>query len=444
MNAYTLMATTTLSPAPTPPLNQGQRDVADAFFQFLFSDDKEMGISGPGGVGKTFLMGHLIDEIMPRYYETCKLMGIEPQFDSVEMTATTNKAADALSEATLRPTSTIHSFLGLKVMDDFATGESKLVKTNSWKVHERVILFIDECSMTDTPLDNMIQEGTHNCKIVWVGDHCQLAPIKEALSPIYRRGIPFYELTEPMRTGIPELQALNQQLRTSVETGVFLPIKIVPGIIDHLNDITMPQELARVFAGQTHSSRILAYANRRVIEFNNHIRGIRQLPDEFTEGELVVSNTAFHAKTRMISVEEEIEIRSQAANTERVFIGDGAELEVRRTSIADKHGAIFKDVLFPVDRDHYDALLKYYKSRKAWAMFYKLKNEFPDFRPRDAATTHKAQGSTYDSVFVDLGNISSCHQPNQAARLLYVALSRPRYKIFLYGDLAEKYGGLTY
>ena len=74
-------------------LNQGQQAAADGFFSFLFSTNSQMIISGPGGVGKTYLMGHMIDRVMPEYFNTCTLMGIKPEYDGVVMTATTNKAA---------------------------------------------------------------------------------------------------------------------------------------------------------------------------------------------------------------------------------------------------------------------------------------------------------------------------------------------------------------
>ena len=54
---------------------------------------------------------------------------------------------------------------------------------------------------------------------------------------------------------------------------------------------------------------------------------------------------------------------------------------------------------------------------------------------------HKSQGSTYDTVFIDLENIGSCRNPDQVARMLYVAVSRARNRIFLFGKLPTKYGG---
>lgn len=75
-------------------------------------------------------------------------------------------------------------------------------------------------------------------------------------------------------------------------------------------------------------------------------------------------------------------------------------------------------------------------------MYYSLKEQFPDLRPRDAATIHKAQGSTYNQVFIDLSDLSTCRNPDMAARLLYVAFSRAKERVVLYGKLAPKYGGL--
>ncbi len=168
-------------------LNQGQEAAADAFMQFLFSDAKGFIISGPAGVGKTYLMNYIIDQTMPRYHEMCKLIDERPLYNDVVMTATTNKAAEVLSTSTGRPTSTIHSFLSLIVKEDFSTGRSKLQKSNGWRVHENKIVFIDECSMIESALFDTIQEGTHNCKIVYVGDHNQLAPVYEKISPVYRQ-----------------------------------------------------------------------------------------------------------------------------------------------------------------------------------------------------------------------------------------------------------------
>ena len=424
-------------------LNQGQSDAADAFFKFLFSKDTEIIISGPGGVGNTFLMGHLIDEIMPRYQSTCKLMGIPAEYDQVVMTATTNKAAEVLSLSTGRPTETIHSFMNLKVTDDFETGESRITKTGNWQVHFRQIIFIDECSMIDSNLRNLLLEGTQSCKIIYVGDHCQLAPIKEPISPIYRSDLVFRELTEPMRNADqPALMNLCQQLRETVETKEFYPIQLVPGVIDLLEDEEMEAEIFNHFQTQTTTSRILAYTNRRVIDLNNYIRGIRGLGSSYKQGEMLINNSAIRMKTGMLSVEDEIEITHQSQHTEMLCIQGDIELQVRYSDLRTSRGELYTNVPVPEDREHFLALIKWFQKQKNWNRYFHLKNTYPDLRPRDAATVHKAQGSTYDTVFIDLGNISTCHNPDLVARMLYVAVSRAKTRVIFFGELAAKYGGV--
>ncbi|WP_290870383.1 ATP-dependent DNA helicase [Aquabacterium sp.] len=428
------------------PLNQGQQDAADYFFSFLFAPEKEMGVTGPGGVGKTHLMGHMIDDIMPQYHATCKMMGIQPKYDSVAMLATTNQAAEVLSLSAGRPTSTAASFMGLKVAEDFETGETKLTKTRSWQVHERKIIFLDEASMVDTSLYQFLHEGTMNCKIVYVGDHCQMAPVKEKISPVYGGSIHHVELTQPMRTQIPELHALNWQLRTTVETGEFKPIQIVPGIIDWYSDDQMAAAVHQSFAQQTLDERILAYTNKRVVEYNDEIRWIRNLPPQFTVGELLICNHPLPVQRYQLKIGEEIEILSIKPDVHRLWIdnfgGADVEVEYQFAEVRNRLGMIFTDVRLPYDKPHFEGIVKWLASRKEWAKFFDLKKQILDLRQRDASTIYKAQGSSLDRVFIDVSNLSRSPNPSQAARMLYVGASRARKQIVFYGQLAERYGGL--
>lgn len=434
-----------MDPVTEFPLNEGQQAAADGFFEFLLSNDKELIISGPGGVGKTFLMGYLIDKIMPAYHEACALMNIPAKYNEVVMTATTNKAAEVLAVATNRPTQTIHSLMNLTVRDDYKTGKSNLTKNSAWKVHFNTIIFIDESSMIDQPLLNLIREGTIDCKIIFVGDHCQLPPVMEPISPVYKSAMPFYELTQPMRnSNQPALMTLCDQLRDTVKTGEFKPIRIVPGVIDHLNVDQMEQEVRSIFVDADSKARILAYTNNRVVAYNDHIRELRHLKTPYTLGEKLINNNAIQIRDGMIAVEEEVEIIKLSTDIEEIDVGEEIMLEVYRADLRNKFGEIYAQMPLPVDKDYFSKVVKYFTSKKNWNRYFYMKKTFPDLRPRDAATVHKAQGSTYDPVFVDLGDISSCRDPNVAARLLYVAFTRARSRVVLYGELVEKFGGLIY
>jgi len=436
----------TLSEAPSAAynLNQDQMKAAEAFLQFLFSPDKEFIITGPAGVGKTYLMNYIVDNTMPRYLEMCKLIGVTPEFDEVHMTATTNKAADVLSQAVKRPTSTVHSFFNLTVWDDFATGISKLKQTRNWMIHQKKIIFIDESSMIDTPLWNMLHDGTANCKLVYVGDKNQLAPVMEDLSPVYKHNTQMVELLKPVRNaGQPALMEICEQLRKTVSTLEFTPIKTVPGVIDLLDSQQMQAEILREFQQQTHSARILAYTNKQVIAYNDHIRGIRLLPATVQTGELLIMNSVFHSGRGHVPVETEVEVlKNRPGQKLLIDPNNDVSLDVDYLDLRLSLGADLEMVPFATNKPHLDSLIKYYAKNKQWDLYYKLKNDIADLRPRDAATVHKSQGSTYENVFIDLGNISSCNNPNQVARMLYVAFSRARSRVFLYGNLIDKYGGI--
>ena len=56
--------------------------------------------------------------------------------------------------------------------------------------------------MMDSLLRKHLMESAVNCKIIYVGDHCQLAPVGEDISPIYKDSLPFFELTQPMRNAV--------------------------------------------------------------------------------------------------------------------------------------------------------------------------------------------------------------------------------------------------
>jgi len=423
-------------------LNPGQQKASDGFFAFLLNDEKELIISGAGGVGKTYLMGYLIDEIIPRYYNTCSMMGIKPQYHSVHMTATTNKAAEVLGETTDRPACTIHSFLGLRVKENYTTGRTNLQKTPNWKVHEKEIIFIDECSMIDNDLYAAIQEGACNSKIVYVGDHSQLPPVFEDISPIYKNNISFFELTESMRNASqPALRALCDQVRATVATGIFKPIQTVPGVIDWLDEDEILAAIDNSFVKKDTNSRILAYSNSTVNELNNYIRQAKNLPGHYIANERLVSNSALQYGSTGISVEEPVKILSMGSKTTYKLPQD-LELEVHYADLLGKFGQVLPNVPIPVNKAYFEQLVKYFAKQKDWPTYFTLKNTFPDLRPHTACTVHKSQGSSYDTVFIDLNSLSTCNQSKLAARLLYVAVTRPMSRIIMYGKLADKYGGV--
>jgi exodeoxyribonuclease V len=427
-------------------LNQGQRDAAEEIYHFFFSKLKEIKISGPAGTGKTHLMKFIMQFTLMEYQRACQILGV-PYIDyAIQLCATTNKAADVLAQATGFPAQTIHSFLGLKVRDNHSTGKSDITKTGEWKVHTKTIIFIDEASMIDTQLHRLIGQATDNtCKVIYLGDHCQMAPVFEKISPIYLQSTNMVTLTEQMRnSGQPALMDLCQQLRETTETLKFQPIQGVPGVIDYVDAQGAYDFVQNTFSQADPSARILVYSNARVQEYNQHVRQIRGLGPQFVAGERLVNNTALPIEQGdqifFLPIEADIEILDSDPVIQTIHANNHPDSAFQVYKIQFRQhgtkGVYTKDI--PLNPDRFADIVKAFSRDKNWERYFYLKNTFPDFRQRDACTVYKAQGSTYHTAFLDLTNIGTCKHNDQLARMLYVGGSRATTRLVLYGDLPKR------
>ena len=427
-------------------LNAGQSACGKAFLRFLLNPkEKEFIISGAAGTGKTYLMRYLADETMRLYADACVLAGQNQLYTKIQMTATTNKAAEVLAQSIQKPTSTIHSFLKLRVMNNYTTGKTELKRTAQHQIITNTVIFIDECSFIDAALYREIMTSTENCKIVYVGDDKQLAPIFEQISKVYDHDVPIYQLTEQMRnSGQQALMDLAEQMRETVRTLEFNPITPVPGVIDHITRGSEQEKIFHnLFTDPDHKGKVLAYTNNRVMDYNDYLRAHRGLGDRFVVGDNLVSNTAMDVGNGRLTIEQELHVVwvSDANSYHTVDASDNTQLEVYEIKVEDKYGGSYS-VKVPVDYKFYHQLVAYYKNQKNWPVYYRLGETIPDLRPKDAATVHKAQGSTYDYVIIDLDDISKVRKNDEAARMLYVAITRAKHRIYLFGSLADKYGGI--
>lgn len=430
------------------PLTNDQQNAVDKFYDFLFSPAQTFTLSGGAGTGKTYLMDYISSTVMKQYEQHCALIQSEPKYVSAAFTATTNKAAEVLELSIGKPVQTIHSFLSLKVREDTSTGKTYLSPTVEVTLH-KTVLFVDEASMIDEQLYQAILAAAKECKIVFVGDQAQMTPVKEVMSPIYAHVNPEYSvfLSEPVRNAdTPALVDLCAQLRGTVESGEFFHIDPVPGVIEYLNGPQMKQMLETVFFAPNSDSRVLCYTNARVQEFNNAIRDMKQLPSRYMPGEKLVAARNYFKKPNQIAVERQVWVMETHHQAQQYgyanYTPDGQEIqawEYKVSATQDHHNTFC--VPIPCDAGYAKKTLANIKRKKDWPMFFKFQNQFADLRPVDACTVYKSQGSTYDSVFIDIGNIGTCYDPEQVARMLFVAASRARKKVYLFGQLPAKYSG---
>ena len=429
-------------------LNQGQQEAARGFLQFLLTDQKEFILSGAGGYGKTHLLGYLANKTIPEYMELCDMLGIASKYKTIHMTATTNKAAEELSNSIGFPAVTIHSLMNLVVRDNLQKGitEVTLKKGSEFSLIYDSIIVIDECSYIDKQLYDFILKRTPNCKILYVGDSYQLPPVFEEKSAIYQnKETPFFKLTEPMRNaGKPALISLCEQFRRTIDTGTFSDISLVPGVVDWLDAEKAQEDIEKTFSKQDPGNKIIAYSNSKVVNLNHFTREVRGISGPYKEGEILVCNSAHATGTNNYVIStEEILVVTEFVSDDCIQIEQDVSIEfywVVVESLRDKYYRF--SVKVPKDTEYLHKLLKYYASKKEWATYFSLKNSFIDLRPLDACTVHKSQGSSYKTVYIDLSDLSKCTNPRLAAKLFYVAVSRARDRIVFFGDLSPRFGKL--
>jgi exodeoxyribonuclease V len=233
----------------TIQLTADQQNASVAFTDFLLNpDEKYMVINGSAGTGKSTLVKHLIDTMKPRMKLYSVLLGEDKSLGdfSIELTATTNKAAVVLAELSGTDPRTIHSKLGLTPKPNFETGELDFIKGKNYQIISNTLLVIDEASFISNQLYKDIDSSTVKCKIILVGDEYQLAPVRQSDSIMASLNCMKVSLNDIVRHGGP-IADLGAQFREAVKTGKFTDISPDGMDIIHVDGSTFQRMIDETF-----------------------------------------------------------------------------------------------------------------------------------------------------------------------------------------------------
>ena len=430
-------------------LTDCQQEAFNKFVGFLLSNEREFHLFGSAGCGKTFLTRHFVNEGLKQYRNSCAILGMTPEPFEVDITATTNKAAEVLQAAGFKEATTIFKLFKVRVVEDYKTGESYLKESNTPILHQHLII-VDECSMLPNKMKKIIQSNTYKCKIVYVGDNYQLAPVKEKPSWNETPSKTTAILSTPVRNKSSKaLIDLCNQLRTTVDTQEFKDIQLVTGSIDSLDDKGLQEWLMTTDFSK---NRVLSYTNERAIEYIQWIEKFRNNNPEFLRlNQMYINNTFFNKEdnSQTFYPEEEliiVKFQNQGKTVRCIngYRGDVYELEGVWAIVQDANNKsiVNYDVFISNNPLKHKQLIKLAAKRKDWIAYYALLNSVMDLRLPYASTVHKSQGSSFDEVVVDLESFESCKSYSMASRLLYVAVSRARNKVYFYGDMPKRFGSL--
>lgn len=409
-------------------LTDDQQKAMDAFVTFLFDPiERVFVLEGYSGTGKSTLVRTLIDRL-PGFIKLTKL--VNPEYEPLEvcLTATTNKAAEALSNITGEGVRTIHSHLGLRVSTDYSTGVTHLIPRANTQVYDQ-LLFIDEASYIDSQLLKLIFSQTVRCKIVFMGDRAQLSPVKSTNTPVFMAGFNGAMLEKVVRQAENNpIVAMSTAFRNTVNTGVWTPIKPDGIHIIHLSRDAFEDEVLKEFTRDDwrfSDSKILGWTNKCVLKYNHAISGHIKGDPKFIEGDYAVNNSFVTSGKMNLKTDETVHITCIESDEE--------QLGVLGNYITLNHSNRF---FFPKSLAAKKERLKKAKAIEDYHTVQHINDSWIDLRAAYAQTINKSQGSTYDRVYIDLDDLRGCNSGDQIARMMYVGPSRARHQVFMTGDFA--------
>lgn len=419
---------------PKITLSPDQKAAISDIMVFLADDEPgEMVLGGKAGTGKSFLTRYILDEVQDsNEMKAHRMLARNYRGDlNIHLTSTTNKAVSVLDSATGHMACTIHRLLGLRVMKNFDTGKDQLQKTKRTKVIKRSLIIIDEASMISKGLLETIRELTYKCKVLFVGDPYQLAPVYEAIAPVFVSVKEQAYLTEMHRQAAgSSIIQFADQFRNALDTDVFPKIQSHGADVLHLDAQGFYDKIDTHFYHMPHKdyARIVAWSNNNIHDYNKKIRVLNNLPPRWSIGEFALSNSPLHYEGRIVVPTDGI-IKITDIGPEDSYEGIKGHMI---------HFQGDRKVFQANNQIEVNRLLKKLERDKRWRDKYIVQEFFSDLRPMYANTVNKAQGSTYENVFIDLNDIARNTQNKHIARLMYTAITRASDKVYMFGDLPKR------
>lgn len=409
----------------TPTVDQ--QNASNALCAFLCNaDQKYFVLKGYSGTGKSTLVKQFITVDLPRILQTLHLLNPSAPEYALELTATTNKAAENLEHLTGYPVQTIHSLMSLVPRKDYSTGKTYLtVKSAQVDPIYRSIIIVDEASYIGWQLLKLIERQTKECKVIYIGDPAQLTPVMSTDTPAFNKGYPEAELKEVVRNQGRILE-LATGFRHAVTSGRFTDFTPDGFEVVHMSQNDFELEVQKEFSRADWNcwdSRVLTWTNERSIQYNNFVSEARSGSPDFKVDDYAIVNTFMGQGNSKLATGASVVISSIAPYTCHGVPGNYFGF----------HGVTTK-YFMPLNYKDKEKTIKQFAAKNDLVMAANIDKSWIDLRGAYASTVNKAQGSTYNKVFIDVNDIAKCRSGDQIARLMYVATSRAKSQVILTGD----------
>lgn len=432
-------------------------------------------LTGYAGTGKTTLMRLVVEHAHDRLGRR------------IAVTAPTHKALNILREKIGAPVtfSTIQSLLGMKLDERDDGGLEGRFGIGAENIRNYNVVVCDECSMLNRDLLaflGRIMRGRADLRVLFVGDPAQLPPVVEGedgpvgLSPVFEAVQTQFCLTEIVRQAadnpIIRIAGVAREAQSTFGRCNLAAIDTAAANSDGRAGMMRHSlsEIADACAAEIEGgvdARIVAFTNKRVIAYNEEIH-TRLFPDhkrtkigaDYGNDQADKAGLSFarfdsfarfEPTERLIVQEQSVAFALKDDGgpdfARKVSLATNEELTVKRfigcephpkvpdipaqTYVVERASGEDVAVIVPSDSIAFDSHLgelfararatkdKSY-SREAWAK----KKAFASIRHAYAITSHKAQGSTFHTVFVDWPDMMRIRDHGTFNRALYVAITR--------------------
>lgn len=404
-----------------------EQDRALAFLnRFVTGPERMACLAGFAGVGKTFLVSYWLSRIDPRR----RLCVAAPTHQALKVLR--GKCRGGMVFYTLA------ALLGEGPDDDPDTGESRFAQVNERKDAQFELIVVDECSMVNARTFAALSLSP--AKVLFVGDPAQLPPVGDKQeSPSFRLSSKFQMTTivrQPQGNPIIELSLMIRQKQAS--PGFVMLDDMRTALTDDRRRFNFcARDELYPFAEWAYRrgwrAPILAFKNETVVTHNKAMHdALYPGVPMFAPGEpLLAYETRWEDGAPVLYNSETVTcLRCEPA-------GDLYGLTAYRVAVQKESGA--RQLFRVTDND----LAMMAKRKKATRLAARLKtvaqlmpsnaaaygeavkerdylNGFTRLRHAYALTVHKSQGSTFDTVFMDWGDIASARD----AKMHYVAVTR--------------------
>lgn len=360
--------------ADTSKFTDDQKKAYKELIEFIDSPfdakDYKRALVGAAGTGKTYLVKALI-------------LNSSMSYSLIGLAAPTHKACRVLNESihiSGIKVFTIQSDLGLRLnfdIEKFDPAHPPFDPRGKIKIGNYKLYIVDESSMINRGLCSFLEKTcvTNKCKIIYIGDSSQLAPVGEKYSSAFK-GTKTSTLKEIVRQGDDNpVSYLLELLRYDIEHKSYEFLKYVQRFRSKFNDdytkgyqVCTPQEFNEIvynnfndeaLTSNVDYAKVIAYTNAAVSSWNKFIRNsIIADADKsvITKNDLIISYTTIVNQFNdcIIKNSEEYIIKDIVNYVDPVYELKGFMIKFQAI-----HGGDITTPLFVVDHSDSYSIQKY-------------------------------------------------------------------------------------